>query len=377
MAFDTLAWATSSRTSRVFPIPASPRMTSSWLPLAWALAHRPRCLSQLGLPAGHPAAADPLQDRHIGFQSAGLPQGRRAQAFKHLLGAGRPFARLLAQQRHDQSIQRGRDGRVLGAWRHDGGIQVLRDHRQGVVAGERQRTRDPFIQQYAQSVEVRTPVDPFALRLLRRQVEDRPDDQALAGDTRGERERQPKIGQLGGAVGGENDILGLEVAVDDAQPVSVGQRLAQLAGNDDGCLECGGRLLESRLPFRKLHHDVGQAVDFPGVVDGDDVGVMEARRHARLAQQALAILGRQVRFADELEGDVPVEQLVVGVVDDRHPAAPELGPEAEAGVEEGAGLGTQWWRGVGGRTAHPLIPWKARRLAAAGAASAQDELAMG
>ncbi len=67
--------------------------------------------------------------------------------------------------------------------------------------------------------------------------------------------------------------------------------------------------------------------------------MVEAGGHPRLAQQVLAILLRKVRLAHDLEGNVPVEQLVVGAVDDGHPAAPDLRAQAEAVVEQPAGIG--------------------------------------
>ena len=46
-----------------------------------------------------------------------------------------------------------------------------------------------------------------------------------------DRHRQPEVAEFGGAVLGQPDVAGLEVAVDDAVLVGIGQRLADLVGD--------------------------------------------------------------------------------------------------------------------------------------------------
>ena len=80
------------------------------------------------------------------------------------------------------------------------------------------------------------------------------------------------------------------------------------------------------------HRDVELALVLAGVVDRDDVRMVERGGELRLAQEALSeapVLG-QLR-CEQLEGDLAVERKVVGPVDDAHPAAAEqrLDPVAE------------------------------------------------
>ena len=77
-------------------------------------------------------------------------------------------------------------------------------------------------------------------------------------------------------------------------------------------------------PVDAGHGDVEQAVLVPGVVDGNDAGVVERRGQPRLAEEALA----EVRFAEcrreQLQGGLASEPDVLGAVDDARRAAAEL-----------------------------------------------------
>ena len=84
-------------------------------------------------------------------------------------------------------------------------------------------------------VDVRALVGLQALHLLRRHVLRRADDHALgrhAGRAQGPRD--PEVHDLGVPFFIHHDVLGFEVAVDDAQVVSFGQAFADLLGDGDG-----------------------------------------------------------------------------------------------------------------------------------------------
>jgi len=133
--------------------------------------------------------------------------------------------------------------------------------------------------------------------------------------------------------------------VDDAHLVRVGQRPAQLAGDSHGIFQAGGFVVVKRPAFDQLHHDIGSPINLAGIMDGDDVGMVEARRQARFPQQTLPVLFPQIGPVDDLDGDVPVEQLVAGAVDHRHSAAAELGLQAVALLEQGTGFHNSSGRG--------------------------------
>ena len=102
--------------------------------------------------------------------------------------------------------------------------------------------------------------------------------------------RQPEVEHLHVAVGADHDVLGLDVPVDDAGGVRGGERARHLPADVDRRRERLRALDEraQRPPVDELLDDEELAVrrlaDF---VDGDDVGVVEGRGGARLAQEAL------------------------------------------------------------------------------------------
>ena len=90
---------------------------------------------------------------------------------------------------------------------------------------------------------------------------------------------------------GEQDVVGLDVAVHDAVAVRVVQRLGHLAGEPDGVLD---RQLDFALQpvAQGLALDVGHRVPEPAcclarVEHGQDVRVLEPGRGLDLAQEAL------------------------------------------------------------------------------------------
>ena len=76
------------------------------------------------------------------------------------------------------------------------------------------------------------------------------------------------------------------------------------------------------LALDELHGEVEHPVDLAGVVDGDDVRVLERGRDPRLAREALAEalrLGEVGR--DDLDGGAALEVEVLRAIDHAHPAA--------------------------------------------------------
>ena len=89
----------------------------------------------------------------------------------------------------------------------------------------------------------------------------------------------------------EDDVLGLEIAVDDAEVVRFGERGEHLPQDVDDAPERERPLLvrDARevLAAQELHHEVELAVvGLAEVDDGDRVRVVEAARGARLGDEA-------------------------------------------------------------------------------------------
>ena len=106
---------------------------------------------------------------------------------------------------------------------------------------------------------------------------------------------QAEVDDPDGAVVRDHDVLGLEVAVDDAGGVR--GRQAPAGGEEDRAnLRPGAGLAaqprRQRLTFDELHRDEDAVVDRADVVDHDDVGVREARDRLGLLQHAPAAARR-------------------------------------------------------------------------------------
>jgi hypothetical protein len=148
-----------------------------------------------------------------------------------------------------------------------------------------------------------------------------------------------EIGDRGLAVGVDDHVLRLQVAMDDAVAVGEAGPLEHLANQPDRLLggEAGVDQLLQRAALQVLHGDVIGAVDLAAVEDGDDVGVLEARSRLGLAAEALdelAVLGEA--GVQHLERDLALQVRVVGQPDIGHPAGADLAQHPVAAVHHGS-----------------------------------------
>jgi hypothetical protein len=133
-----------------------------------------------------------------------------------------------------------------------------------------------------------------------------------------------KVEQLDVPVPGDEDVLGLQVAVGNALLVRSGESLRYL----DGPLQGGGQrngpfrqALAQRLALEQLGDEVGLSILKPDVVEGHHVGVVEGAGQPSLALKALE--QRRVAaegFGHDFERDVPLQARVAGSVDFGHSA---------------------------------------------------------
>ena len=145
-----------------------------------------------------------------------------------------------------------------------------------------------------------------------------------------------RVGQLGEtevehlrvAARGDEDVRGLDVAMDDALRVCRIERVGDFDAELDDPIELERVSLDEmfeRPPFEQLHHEELLPLVLADVVDRADVRVIQRRRRARLALKALR--GRRVARQlgrQELDGDLPAEANILGAVDDAHAAAAKL-----------------------------------------------------
>jgi hypothetical protein len=131
-----------------------------------------------------------------------------------------------------------------------------------------------------------------------------------------------EVEHLDGAGLGDEDVVGLEVAVDDALHVRARER-AQDRDHDlhragvRQALAVLGQVGE-RLAAQELEHDVRRAAVLADLVDHDDVVVLAERGGARLDAEPLGLFGL-VRL-QELDRDAAAEPDIAGEEHAPHPA---------------------------------------------------------
>ena len=153
----------------------------------------------------------------------------------------------------------------------------------------------------------------------------------------GRREREAEVHHAGPdvarVVARRHDVLGLDVAVDDAAGVAVVERLGDLRPDVEDVAEAE-RAFAQELPQVRAgqdRHDEEERPLVPAeVVDRDDAGVVHLRDDLGLALEALLGVLREVPGRDQLDRDLAVQDGVLRAVDDAHPAAAELGEDLVA-----------------------------------------------
>ena len=193
------------------------------------------------------------------------------------------------------------------------------------------------MQEAGERVLVRPPVHVLPLDLLRRDIGGRTQREAglesgrLVGEAAGESE----VGKVDVTVGRDEDVRGLDVAVDEPERMRRVQGGCDLTRDRDGCFLRQRSLREQLLELGAVdvaHGDVQLAGDLAGVVDRDDVRVVDRCGQAGLAEEALAeALVLRELGGEDLQRDRPLECQVVGAVDDPHPAPADQRLEAVAG----------------------------------------------
>ena len=230
-----------------------------------------------------------------------MPPDGRLQVGAHVGGVLVAVLAALGQGLEDHPVQGlghiGRQrGGALGNLPH-----VLVGDGHGGVALEGRLAGEQLVKETPGGVQVRAGVHGLAAGLLRGEVLGGAHHRVGLGDRGGgvlNGPRNAEVHDLHGAGGGQHDVSGLDVAVDDPHPVGVLQGV-QHAGDDlHGLRDRDGLALAEELahgvPLDVLHHDVGHGTAgaaglkqllLAGVVDGDDGRVIECRRRLGLAAE--------------------------------------------------------------------------------------------
>ena len=168
-------------------------------------------------------------------------------------------------------------------------------------------------------------VDFLAAGLLGRHEVGRADDEAAGGHVGVGEPRHAEVEDLQAAVVLDEDVPGLDVAVEDAVHVRDGEALAHLAHHVEARLErerLGAlQVVVERVALEQLHHHVEPPLVLSHVVHGDEVAVLQLPGDLGLAVEALARLAVALEVGHhDLERDVAVVGVVEGAVDDAHRA---------------------------------------------------------
>ncbi len=201
----------------------------------------------------------------------------------------------------------------------------------GRLPHEGETARDELVHDHAEGVDVRAAVHILRVpaRLLGREVVGRPHDGARLGEDALVvlRLGEPEVGELRVHVVVDEDVRGLQVAVDDPVLVRVMDAATELLEDLHAELEVELLLEElvERLPVHVLHREEGEALVLARVEEADDARVVQLPRRVHLAREALLLLlARLRRVEHELERRLLPARLVLGEVDDAHAAAADL-----------------------------------------------------
>ena len=135
--------------------------------------------------------------------------------------------------------------------------------------------------------------------------------------------REAEVENLHRAFVGDENVLGLEVAMDDAFRVRGSQAVRDLDGGPQQRLDRqrpGRQEVAQRAPFDQLHREVRDAVRLADIVDGDDVGVGQSGGGARFLLEAAARFGVDEVGGQDLERHVAAQPRVARAVHLAHAA---------------------------------------------------------
>jgi hypothetical protein len=255
----------------------------------------------------------------------------------------RPLARVPAGRREHELVDRRGDAGRQRRRRRDVGVHVLVGDGQRGVAGERQPAGEQLEQHHPGRVDVTGGTGGSPGDLLGRHVADRPDEQPGPGVTgRRQRPGQAEVGHLDPPLGGDQDVLRLDVAVHDAGRVRRRQPVEH-ARHD---LERGRGGEPPAVPEQALQRAAGH--ELHRQVQERPVGALVEDRHHVLVRQPRHRLGLADEPAPELlvpgqlgvhdlERHLAVEPRVGGLVDGGHPAVRDARGHRVAPVEQTPG----------------------------------------
>ncbi len=170
-----------------------------------------------------------------------------------------------------------------------------------VAAAKRADTGQQLVQHGAQRIDIGVTGQIQALHLLGRHIARRTGNTLDARDLGIGHQRDAKIDDAHVVVLREHDVRWLDVAVDHAARVRVVQRLGAFVHDADHVIEpqqiVGTAIGRQRArTVHVFHHHVAMAILFTGIVDGQDVRMLQHAHHVGLGQEHLARHARTLAF---------------------------------------------------------------------------------
>ena len=217
----------------------------------------------------------------------------------------------------------------------------MRRHELLAGALERRCAGQELVGDHAEGVDVAPVIDGCGGDLLRRHVGGRADHDARAGDgvivggVGGDRARNAEVGEEHVAAG-QQHVVRLDIAMDDARRVRVRERVRDFAEHADGVRDrhrAGAQPAAERFAVDVRHDVEGQIIDGAGIEERKDVRVAKVRRRPDLGDEPIgADDGGQIAPHD-FDRDAAIVPYVVREVDGRHAAGAELALDAIARQE--------------------------------------------
>ena len=252
-------------------------------------------------------------------------------------GALRPFLGILREALEDRGLQLLAH---VGAERPHRLRQLVDDAIEDRLhlSRERRLAGEALVEHRPKRIDVRAPVERPRRDLLGAEVDDGPDERpGLREAVLARREREAEVHHPGAdvtrLVARRHDVLGLDVAVDDASGVAVVERVGDLRPHVEDVAEAERALAEELPQVRGSEHrhdEEERSLVPPEVVDRNDGRVVHLRDDLGLPLEALFGVLREVPGRDQLDRDVAVQDRVLRAIDDAHPTAPKLGEDLVA-----------------------------------------------
>ena len=161
----------------------------------------------------------------------------------------------------------------------------------------------------------------------------------IFGDGFSEEFGDAEVGDFNAAAGVEEDVVGFDVAMEDAFVVGVLEGFADARDDGEGLGGvdgAGAHGLAEVDAVDVFHEEVEEGAGLAEVVDGDDVWVVEFGEGAAFAGEAFGeggLFGEGL--GEDFEGDEAIEFWLAGFVDETHAALADKFEDLEMG--EGAG----------------------------------------